>query len=72
MRAFMGFHDESQKAIAQGHSWAKVREATSSIQNGLRNMKFEVPTEGEEKISKKVSHRSIYQVAKQGLLTTRM
>ena len=54
MKAFMGFHDESQKAIAQGHSWSKVRESTSSIQNDLRNMKFEVPSEGEEKISKKV------------------
>jgi len=54
MKAFMGYHDESQKAIAQGHSWAKVRESTASIQNGLRSMKFEVPSEGEEKISKKV------------------
>ena len=54
MKAFLGFHDESQKAIAQGHSWAKVRESTSSIQNELRSMKFEVPSEGEEKISKKV------------------
>ncbi|KAL8712911.1 MAG: hypothetical protein Q9225_006851 [Loekoesia sp. 1 TL-2023] len=53
MKAFMGFHDESQKAIAQGHGWSKVREATSQIQNQLRNMKFEVPSEGEEKISKK-------------------
>ncbi len=54
MKAFMGFHDESQKAVAQGHSWAKVRESTSSIQSDLRSMKFEVPSEGEEKISKKV------------------
>ena len=54
MKAFMGYHDESQKAISQGHSWAKVRESTSSIQNGLRSMKFELPSEGEEKISKKV------------------
>lgn len=54
MKAFMGFHDESQKAVAQGHNWAKVRESTSSIQSDLRNMKFEVPSEGEEKISKKV------------------
>ena len=54
MKAFMGFHDESQKAIAQGRSWSKVRESTSSIQTDLRNMKFEVPSEGEEKISKKV------------------
>jgi len=55
MRAFMGYHDESQKAIAQGHSWAKVREATSNIQTELRSMKFELPSEGEEKISKKAS-----------------
>ncbi|EGC46906.1 ATP synthase alpha subunit vacuolar [Histoplasma capsulatum var. duboisii H88] len=43
MKAFMGYHDESQKAIAQGQSWAKVREATADIQNALRGMKFEVP-----------------------------
>jgi len=53
MKAFMGFHDESQKAIAQGQSWNKVREATSDLQSQLRSMKFEVPSEGEEKISKK-------------------
>ena len=49
----MGFHDEAQRVIGQGQNWAKVREATSDIQNQLRSMKFEVPTEGEEKISKK-------------------
>lgn len=53
MKAFMGFHDESQKAIAQGQSWNKVREATSDLQSQLRSMKFEVPSEGEETISKK-------------------
>ncbi|KAG7008229.1 hypothetical protein G7Y79_00006g018490 [Physcia stellaris] len=53
MKAFMGYHDEAQKAVAQGHSWSKVRESTSNIQNNLRNMKFEVPSEGEEKITKK-------------------
>ena len=55
MKAFMGFHDEAQKAIAQGQSWTKVREATSDIQSQLRSMKFELPSEGEEKISKKVN-----------------
>lgn len=54
MKAFMGFYDEAQKAVSQGHSWAKVRESTSDIQKSLRDMKFEVPTDGEEKISKKV------------------
>ncbi|MCJ1473546.1 H(+)-transporting V1 sector ATPase subunit A [Lambiella insularis] len=53
MKAFMGFHDESQKAIAQGQSWNKVREATSDLQSELRSMKFEIPSEGEEAISKK-------------------
>lgn len=53
MKNMMGFHDEAQKAIAGGQSWAKVRESTSEIQSQLRSMKFEVPTEGEEAISKK-------------------
>src|ERR1700709_2741320 len=53
MRAMMGFHDEAQKAVAQGQSWSKVREATSDIQSGLRSMKFELPSDGEEKVTKK-------------------
>jgi vacuolar-type H+-ATPase catalytic subunit A/Vma1 len=53
MKNLMAFHDESQKAVSQGQSWAKVREATSEIQSGLRNMKFEVPAEGEEVIVKR-------------------
>lgn len=55
MKAMMGFHDEAQKAVSQGHAWNKVREATSDIQAQLRSMKFEVPSEGEDKITKKVS-----------------
>ena len=54
MKAMMGFHDEAQKAIAQGASWNKVREATGELQSQLRSMKFEVPSEGEEVITKKV------------------
>ncbi|KAF1997042.1 V-type ATPase [Amniculicola lignicola CBS 123094] len=53
MKNMMAFHDEAQKAVAQGNSWAKVRDATSEIQSELRSMKFEVPSEGEEKITKK-------------------
>ncbi|KAL9110115.1 MAG: hypothetical protein Q9227_005309 [Pyrenula ochraceoflavens] len=52
MRAFMGFHDEAQKAIQAGQNWAKVRESTGDIQHDLRSMKFEVP-ENEEEVSKK-------------------
>jgi V-type H+-transporting ATPase subunit A len=53
MKLMMGFHDEAQKAVAQGQSWAKVREATQDLQAQLRSLKFEVPSEGEEKITKK-------------------
>ncbi|KAI9777460.1 MAG: H(+)-transporting V1 sector ATPase subunit A [Geoglossum umbratile] len=53
MKAMMGFHDESQKAISQGANWGKVREATSDIQSRLRSMKFEIPDEGEEEITGK-------------------
>ncbi|KAL4944655.1 hypothetical protein BDV06DRAFT_210080 [Aspergillus oleicola] len=48
MKAFMGYHDEAQKAIAQGQGWPKVRDATTDIQSALRNMKFEVPEDQEE------------------------
>jgi len=53
MKLMVGFHDEAQKAVAQGQSWAKVREATQELQGQLRSLKFEVPSEGQEKICKK-------------------
>ena len=53
MKAFMQFHDESQKAVSSGQSWARIREATGDIQHKLRSMKFEVPDD-EEGVSKKV------------------
>lgn len=56
MKLMVGFHDEAQKAIAQGQSWAKVREATQDLQAQLRNLKFELPSEGEEVIGKKVCY----------------
>lgn len=52
MKAFMSFHDEAQKVIAQGQNWSKVRESTSDLQASLRSMKFEVP-ENEQEISAK-------------------
>jgi V-type H+-transporting ATPase subunit A len=54
MKAMMGFHDEAQKVISQGQSWNKVREVTSDLQSQLRSMKFEVPSDGEDVIVKKV------------------
>ncbi|UKZ46181.1 H(+)-transporting V1 sector ATPase subunit A [Trichoderma virens] len=53
MKLMIGFYDEAQKAIAQGQSWAKVRESTSDLQAKLRQLKFEVPTDGEDVIVKK-------------------
>ncbi|KAK4076051.1 hypothetical protein Trihar35433_2611 [Trichoderma harzianum] len=53
MKLMVGFYDEAQKAIAQGQSWAKVRESTSDLQTKLRQLKFEVPSEGEDVIVKK-------------------
>ncbi|EKJ77144.1 hypothetical protein FPSE_02788 [Fusarium pseudograminearum CS3096] len=53
MKLMVGFHDEAQKVIAQGQSWAKVREATSELQANLRQLKFEVPTDGQEVITKR-------------------
>ncbi len=52
MKAFMGFHDEAQKAVSGGLSWAKIRENTADIQHGLRSMKFELPDD-EEGVSRK-------------------
>ncbi|KAL1799047.1 hypothetical protein ACET3X_003084 [Alternaria dauci] len=53
MKNMMAFHDEAQKAVSQGHAWSKVRDATSEIQSQLRSMKFELPSDGEEKVTKK-------------------
>ncbi|RMD43293.1 hypothetical protein DV735_g1832, partial [Chaetothyriales sp. CBS 134920] len=52
MKAFMLFHDEAQRAVSTGQSWAKVRESTADVQHGLRSMKFEIPDD-EEAVSKK-------------------
>ena len=60
MRVMMAFHDEAQKAVSQGQNWSKVKDATSEIQNQLRSMKFEVPSEGEEAITGKVRFLSSF------------
>ncbi|KAK3196076.1 H(+)-transporting V1 sector ATPase subunit A [Lecanicillium sp. MT-2017a] len=53
MKLMVGFHDEAQKVIAQGQSWSKVREATNDLQAKLRQLKFELPADGQEAVSKK-------------------
>merc|ERR1711939_1036151 len=52
MKGFMQFHDESQKAVSSGQSWAKIRDSTGDIQHALRSMKFELPDDQEEVSSK--------------------
>lgn len=59
MKLMMGFHDEAQKAIAQGQNWNKVREATSDLQAKLRTLKFEEPNDGEEAVCK--TYEAIHQ-----------
>ena len=54
MKCMMTFHDEAQKAVQQGNNWNKVRETTAEIQTQLRSMKFELPSDGEETVVKKV------------------
>ena len=54
MKNMMAFHDEAQKAVSQGHSWPKIRDSTSEIQSQLRSMKFELPSDGKEAVTKKV------------------
>lgn len=54
MKLMVGFHDEAQKAIALGQTWTKVREATQELQGQLRSLKFEVPSEGQDVITKRV------------------
>jgi V-type H+-transporting ATPase subunit A len=53
MKAFMCFHDESQRAISEGHNWAKIKQPTGGISSTLRNMKFEMPDD-EDTMSVKV------------------
>ncbi|KAF1829234.1 V-type ATPase [Decorospora gaudefroyi] len=53
MKNMMAFHDEAQKAVSQGHAWPKIRDSTSEIQSQLRSMKFELPSDGEEAVTKK-------------------
>lgn len=48
MRVFMTYHDEAQKAIANGAVWSKLAEATSDVKHLVSSAKFFEPLEGEE------------------------
>ena len=50
----MAFHDESPEGRGAGPELGqRSREATGDIQAQLRSMKFELPSEGEEKVTNK-------------------
>lgn len=55
MKNMVKYHDEAQRAVQQGHTWAKVRENVKGLHKKLQDMKFELPDEGREKIVEKVS-----------------
>ncbi|SPO00651.1 probable V-type proton ATPase catalytic subunit A [Cephalotrichum gorgonifer] len=59
MKLMTGFYDEAVKAIGQGQSWPDISAATKDLQHKLRQLKFELPSEGEDVISKK--YADIYQ-----------
>lgn len=50
MRAFVGYHDESQKAIANGANWSKLSEATSDVKHAVSSSKFFEPSRGQEEV----------------------
>nr|BAB70682.1 vacuolar membrane ATPase catalytic subunit A [Aspergillus oryzae] len=52
MKAFMGYHDEAQKAIAQGQNWAKVREPLPTSRLPCGTYSCEVP-ENQQEVSEK-------------------
>lgn len=54
MKLIVGFYDESLKAIGQEQKWSDISAATSELQNKLRRLKFEVPTEGKDVICRRV------------------
>lgn len=49
MRAFTSYHDEAQKAIANGAQWGKLADATADVKHAVSSSKFVEPSEGEEK-----------------------
>ncbi|GCE98822.1 H(+)-transporting V1 sector ATPase subunit A [Zygosaccharomyces mellis] len=50
MRAFVGYHDEAQRAISNGASWAKLSEATSDVRHSVSSCKFFEPSRGEKEV----------------------
>ncbi|QLQ79900.1 hypothetical protein HG537_0C05480 [Torulaspora globosa] len=50
MRAFVGYHDEAQKAVANGANWPKLSEATSDVKHAVSSSKFFEPSRGQQEV----------------------
>ncbi|CDF89343.1 ZYBA0S04-01970g1_1 [Zygosaccharomyces bailii CLIB 213] len=50
MRAFVGYHDEAQRAIANGANWGKLSEAVSDVRHAVSSSKFLEPSRGEKEV----------------------
>lgn len=50
MRAFVAYHDESQKAVANGANWSKLSEATNDVKHAVSSSKFFEPSRGENAV----------------------
>lgn len=48
MRAFISYHDEAQKAVANGGQWSKLAESTSDVKHAVSSSKFFEPSRGQE------------------------
>ncbi|CAI5758368.1 unnamed protein product [Candida verbasci] len=48
MRAFIGYYDEAQKAVANGAQWSKLSELTSDVKHSVSSAKFFEPSRGEK------------------------
>jgi len=52
MRAFVTYHDEAQRAVANGSQWSKLQSKTAEVKHAVSSAKFFLPSDGEEKASK--------------------
>ncbi|KAJ2896692.1 uncharacterized protein MKZ38_005292 [Zalerion maritima] len=52
MKLMVGFYDEALKAVVGGQTWDKIKEVTYDSMAKLRRLKFQEPSDGEEKVCK--------------------
>lgn len=50
MRAFVSYHDEAQRSVANGANWSKLAEATSDVKHSVSSSKFFEPSRGQEEV----------------------